>query len=374
MDWIDDPDSRVNIVATALGDLRGIVRLGTGLARGTIRGPALLARTRGRRVIRWRRRGLARPRAARRSASGSWAVSCWSGWPARWPTCCCTCCSAASMAAQAANALSLLLTAVANTAANRRVTFGVRGRARAARHQVRGLIAFAIGLALTSGALAALHAAVAGRAGARRARGARRGQPRAPRWCGSASTAAGCSAQAPAPAVSRDGDRGVSSGEGHLHADPARSGGTPGTGATHRARPPGARPARRTRRWARPALLGRCWPTARAVPVGPGRAATPTSFYAAAVQAGTKSWKAFFFGSLDARNLITVDKTAGVAVGDGAFWPDLRVQLLVACWCRRPWRASPPSALLYAHRAPGGRLHRGPGSPGPRSRSPRPPS
>ena len=60
--------------------------------------------------------------------------------------------------AQAANALSLLLTAMVNTAVNRRVTFGIRGRANAARHQVRGLIAFAIGLALTSGALAALHA------------------------------------------------------------------------------------------------------------------------------------------------------------------------------------------------------------------------
>jgi 4-amino-4-deoxy-L-arabinose transferase-like glycosyltransferase len=32
------------------------------------------------------------------------------------------------------------------------------------------------------------------------------------------------------------------------------------------------------------------------------------SFYAAAVEAGTKSWKAFFFGSLDASNFITVDK------------------------------------------------------------------
>jgi len=62
------------------------------------------------------------------------------------------------VAAQAANAISLLLTAVANTAVNRRVTFGIRGRTHAARHQVRGLIAFAIGLALTSGALAALHA------------------------------------------------------------------------------------------------------------------------------------------------------------------------------------------------------------------------
>src|SRR5712672_1902512 len=41
VDWIDDPDSRVKVVATALGDLRGIVRLGAGLARGTIRVPEL---------------------------------------------------------------------------------------------------------------------------------------------------------------------------------------------------------------------------------------------------------------------------------------------------------------------------------------------
>jgi 4-amino-4-deoxy-L-arabinose transferase-like glycosyltransferase len=32
------------------------------------------------------------------------------------------------------------------------------------------------------------------------------------------------------------------------------------------------------------------------------------SFYAAAVQAGTKSWKAMFFGSIDSSNFITVDK------------------------------------------------------------------
>jgi glycosyltransferase involved in cell wall biosynthesis len=41
VDWIDDADSRVKLVATAVADLRGIVRLGTGLARGTIKVPAL---------------------------------------------------------------------------------------------------------------------------------------------------------------------------------------------------------------------------------------------------------------------------------------------------------------------------------------------
>ena len=48
------------------------------------------------------------------------------------------------MPTQAANALSLLVTAVANTAANRRLTFGISGRLHAARHQVKGLIALQV--------------------------------------------------------------------------------------------------------------------------------------------------------------------------------------------------------------------------------------
>jgi putative flippase GtrA len=59
---------------------------------------------------------------------------------------------------QAANALSLLITAVANTALNRRFTFGVRGRTQAGVHQFQGLIVFALALGLTSGTLAAAHA------------------------------------------------------------------------------------------------------------------------------------------------------------------------------------------------------------------------
>jgi putative flippase GtrA len=52
--------------------------------------------------------------------------------------------------------LALLATTIANTAANRRLTFGVRGRAGSARHQVQGLAVFGIGLGLTNGALALL--------------------------------------------------------------------------------------------------------------------------------------------------------------------------------------------------------------------------
>jgi putative flippase GtrA len=55
-----------------------------------------------------------------------------------------------------ANVLALLVTSVANTAANHRLTFGVTGRDGAARHQLQGLIVFGLGLGLTTGALALL--------------------------------------------------------------------------------------------------------------------------------------------------------------------------------------------------------------------------
>ena len=54
--------------------------------------------------------------------------------------------------------MALLLTAVANTAANRRFTFGVRGQAGRARHQLQGLAVFGLGLALTSGRWRLVHA------------------------------------------------------------------------------------------------------------------------------------------------------------------------------------------------------------------------
>ena len=61
--------------------------------------------------------------------------------------------------------------------------------------------------------------------------------------------------------------------------------------------------------WARPALLGLLALTAILYTVGLSRNGWANDFYSAAVQAGTKSWKAFFFGSFDSSNFITVDKT-----------------------------------------------------------------
>jgi putative flippase GtrA len=118
VDWIDDPDSRVRIVRTALDDLRGVARLmaDTPVARfagigvvSTLAYPLLFLLLR------------------------------------------------APLDAAGANALALALTAVGNTAANRRLTFGIRGRAQLVRDHVRGALVFGLTLALTTGTLLVLH-------------------------------------------------------------------------------------------------------------------------------------------------------------------------------------------------------------------------
>jgi 4-amino-4-deoxy-L-arabinose transferase-like glycosyltransferase len=60
--------------------------------------------------------------------------------------------------------------------------------------------------------------------------------------------------------------------------------------------------------WVRPALVVLLVGTGFLYIWGLGQSGWANSFYSAAVQAGTKSWKAFFFGSSDASNFITVDK------------------------------------------------------------------
>jgi 4-amino-4-deoxy-L-arabinose transferase-like glycosyltransferase len=63
--------------------------------------------------------------------------------------------------------------------------------------------------------------------------------------------------------------------------------------------------------WVRPALVVLLAGTALLYLWDLSASGNANSFYAAAVQAGTKSWKAWFFGSLDAGNSITVDKPPG---------------------------------------------------------------
>ncbi|MGW0859193.1 ArnT family glycosyltransferase, partial [Streptomyces sp. NPDC002690] len=67
--------------------------------------------------------------------------------------------------------------------------------------------------------------------------------------------------------------------------------------------------------WARPAFLGLMLVVALAYVWNLSASGYANSFYSAAVQAGSESWKAFFFGSSDAANAITVDKPPA------ALWP-----------------------------------------------------
>ncbi len=61
-------------------------------------------------------------------------------------------------------------------------------------------------------------------------------------------------------------------------------------------------------RWARPALLSLLAATGLLYIVNLAASGYANAFYAAAAQAGSTSWKAFFFGSFDGGNAITVDK------------------------------------------------------------------
>jgi 4-amino-4-deoxy-L-arabinose transferase-like glycosyltransferase len=61
--------------------------------------------------------------------------------------------------------------------------------------------------------------------------------------------------------------------------------------------------------WARPAAIGLLAVTAVLYLAGLSRNGWANDFYSAAVQAGSTSWKAFFFGSFDGSSAITVDKT-----------------------------------------------------------------
>ena len=146
VDWIDDPDSRVDILATAVADLRGVARLVRGLLTGGLPLARLREPTEAEQAV------AARPglisQVARFSVVGVVSTVAYVLLYVALRT---------SMPAQGANALALLATAVANTAVNRRVTFGVRGARAHVRHQLQGIVVFGVGLVLTSGALVALH-------------------------------------------------------------------------------------------------------------------------------------------------------------------------------------------------------------------------
>ena len=162
VDWIDDPDSRVDIVRTAKEDLRGVIRLACGLLAGRIAVDRVRAELVPSQLIRPAANlpsplsGVPRGMMGQLVRFGAIGVL-------------------SSLAylvlylglreftgAQAANLVALLVTAIANTAVNRKVTFRVQGRKNLLKHQTGGLIAFGIGLGLTSGSLWLLHTLEAG--------------------------------------------------------------------------------------------------------------------------------------------------------------------------------------------------------------------
>ena len=73
------------------------------------------------------------------------------------------------------------------------------------------------------------------------------------------------------------------------------------------------------------------------VSLGSGPVGWANAFYSAAVQAGRESWKAFFFGSSDAANSITVDKTPL------SLWP---MALSVRLFGLSSWSILVPQALM----------------------------
>jgi glycosyltransferase involved in cell wall biosynthesis len=133
VDWADDPDSRVDIAATAMEDLRGIWRLATGrFANIAPHLPGQLGRF---------------------AAVGVLSTLAYAGlfWLLR-----------EVFPATVSNSIALVVTAVTNTAANRRVTFGVRGSDRLLRDHAGGLVAFLIALVLTNVAILLLNALAPG--------------------------------------------------------------------------------------------------------------------------------------------------------------------------------------------------------------------
>ncbi|MFD8817206.1 glycosyltransferase family 39 protein [Streptomyces sp. NPDC059627] len=90
-------------------------------------------------------------------------------------------------------------------------------------------------------------------------------------------------------------------------------------------------------RWVRPAFLGLLLATAVLYFYNLSVNGYSNSFYSAAVQAGTKSWKAMFFGSLDAGNAITVDKPSAF------MWP---MEIAARIFGLNSWTILGPEVLM----------------------------
>ena len=93
----------------------------------------------------------------------------------------------------------------------------------------------------------------------------------------------------------------------------------------------------RQRNWTPPALVGLLVATAVCWLIGLSRSGWANAFYAAAVQAGSQSWKAALFGSSDPANSITVDKPPA------SLWP---MEISVRLFGLNSWSMLVPQVLL----------------------------
>ena len=201
VDWIDDPDSRVDIVRTARADLAGIARMLRALTTGRLPVAELRASL-GRGPLTDPVPGVPAGLVGQLVRFAPIGVLSTRGLPGAVRRCC-----AAWSAPSAANLVALLLTAVANTAANRRITFGIRG----GRRRRPGAAAGPGRVRPRAGADQRLagRPARGRRPPARGTRGAAAGRrQRAGRPCSaSCSSAAGCSAPPAAPHRAAPADR-----------------------------------------------------------------------------------------------------------------------------------------------------------------------
>jgi len=147
VDWVDDSQSSVDIRATALEDLKGMVRVGRSIAAGRIPLERIYAEL-GRHPLEAPRVPSFFGQVVRFAAVGIASTVAYALLYLLFQL---------AVAGQLANFLALLVTAIANVTANRRFTFGVRGRRGVVRHQFQGLIVFGIAWGITSGSLALLH-------------------------------------------------------------------------------------------------------------------------------------------------------------------------------------------------------------------------
>src|SRR6476661_146500 len=147
VDWVDDPDSRVDIKQTALDDLRGMVRVAGSLVKGVIPVQAIYAELGRRPIV-----PLGRP-----SFFGQVLRFGLVGVVSTLAFALLYLVFQGPMGAQEANFLSLLLTAIGNTAANRRFTFGISGPNKLFTQQFQGLIVFLLAWGITASSLWALH-------------------------------------------------------------------------------------------------------------------------------------------------------------------------------------------------------------------------